>query len=162
MSHVIRRASAADAGALARCRLDLFRELDHEPPPGPAPAFEAACQEALARFLAAGTCVAWVAEAPGEAAPIGSLVVLIYPRLPSPNNLRSTEGYILSVFVAPAKRHRGIASALTQTAINYARQAGFARLRLHASQWGRPVYDRAGFRRRDDEMELDLVATERA
>ena len=160
MSHVIRRATAADAGALARCRLDLFRELDHEPPPGPAPVFEAVCQETLARFLEEGTCVAWVAETPGEPAPVGSLVVLIYPRLPSPGNLRTTEGYILSVFVAPAERHRGIASALTQTAINHARQAGFARLRLHATRWGRPVYERAGFRRRDDEMELDLAAME--
>jgi len=157
MAHVIRRATAADAGTLARCRLELFRELDAHAGSGIGATFEDACSATLSQFLLAGTCVAWLVEVPGADAPIGSLAMLIFPRLPSPPNLRAIEGYILNVYVAPAERHHGIATALTHAAIEHARREKFARLRLHASPFGRAVYERAGFRGRADEMEFDLV-----
>ena len=69
------------------------------------------------------------------------------------------EGYIVSVYVAPAWRRRGLASALTDTAIAYAREVGMARVRLHATPVGREVYERAGFSRRDDAMEIELTAS---
>jgi ribosomal protein S18 acetylase RimI-like enzyme len=157
MSCAIRRATAADAARLARCRLELFRELEGTRGAEIGTAFEDACGATLSQFLLAGSCVAWVAEAPGRDTPLGSLAMLVYPRLPSPPNFRTVEGYILNVYVAPDARHQGIASALTHTAIEHARREKFARLRLHASPFGRAVYVRAGFRGRDDEMELDLV-----
>src|SRR5574338_1673887 len=151
MAHVIRRAVPADAPALARCRLDLFRELDTHGGSGIGARFEDACAATLGQFLLAGTCVAWLVDAAEAPAPVGSLAMLIYPRLPSPPNFRTVEGYILNVYVAPDWRHQGIASALTHAAIEHARRAKFARLRLHASPFGRAVYERAGFRGRDDE-----------
>jgi GNAT superfamily N-acetyltransferase len=157
MAHVIRKATAADAPALARCRLELFRELDAHAGSGIGATFEDACGATLSQFLLAGTCVAWLAEAPAVDTPLGSLAMLVYPRLPSPPNFRTIEGYILNVYVAPDWRHKGIASALTHAAIEHARRARFARLRLHASPFGRAVYERAGFHGRDDEMEMDLL-----
>ena len=157
MGQAIRKATVADAGTLARCRLELFRELDAHAGSGIGATFEDACHATLGQFLLAGTCVAWLAELPGVETPIGSLAMLIYPRLPSPPNFRALEGYILNVYVAPDARHQGIASALTHTAIEHARREKFARLRLHASPLGRAVYERAGFHGRDDEMELDLL-----
>ena len=157
-TYQIRKATTADAAALARCRRELFKELGSSPDDANT-AFETLCQDTLARFLADGTCVGWLAERPGVEAPVGAIVILTYPRLPSPRNRRTTEAYLLNVYVVPAERHKGVALALTQVAVDHARSAGFARLRLHASAYGRRVYERAGFRGRDDEMEMDLLAT---
>ena len=153
----IRSATAAEAGALARSRADLFRELDGSSGTVVASDFESLCRAAFEASFAANVCVAWIAEVPGKLDPVGTLVMLKFPRLPTPKNPRTIEGYVLNVFVDSAWRHRGIASALVRSAIDYARSSGLARIRLHATAAGQAVYASLGFVGRDDEMELDLA-----
>jgi ribosomal protein S18 acetylase RimI-like enzyme len=62
-------------------------------------------------------------------------------------------GYIFGVRVAPAHRHRGIARSLTEAAIAFLRESGCDKIRLHASPFGRRMYERLGFRP-TNEMEL--------
>jgi len=62
-------------------------------------------------------------------------------------------GYIFGVRVDPAYRNRGVATRLTQEAIAFLRDLGCERIRLHASRFGRAVYERLGFRP-TNEMEL--------
>jgi len=150
------RATIRDIDALTRCRLDLFRELQGEPAPAVAAGFEVRCREALREGFAGDTLVAWVAR-PAGGEPIGSLILLLYPRLPSLANLRTREGYLINVYTRPDCRGRGVGGALMDAALAHARRLGLARIRLHASPLGRPLYDRYAFHGRDDEMELDLT-----
>jgi ribosomal protein S18 acetylase RimI-like enzyme len=62
-------------------------------------------------------------------------------------------GYVFGVRVDPAYRRRGLATHLTHEAIAFLRAGGCARVRLHASRLGRPIYERLGFRP-TNEMEL--------
>jgi len=62
-------------------------------------------------------------------------------------------GYVFGVRVDPTRRKRGIATRLTQEAIAYLRGVGCGLVRLHASPFGRPIYERLGFRP-TNEMEL--------
>lgn len=62
-------------------------------------------------------------------------------------------GYIFGVRVDPAHRNRGVATRLTQEAIAFLRDLGCERIRLHASRFGRAVYERLGFQP-SNEMEL--------
>lgn len=62
-------------------------------------------------------------------------------------------GYIFGVRVEPAHRKRGIATQLTQEAAAFLRALDCERIRLHASRFGRPIYERLGFRP-TNEMEL--------
>lgn len=64
-------------------------------------------------------------------------------------------GYLWGVYVEPAYRRRGIAAALTQTAVEYLRSLHCTRAILHASPAGKPVYKTLGFRE-SNEMRLDL------
>jgi GNAT superfamily N-acetyltransferase len=152
---VIRSAAATEAGTLARSRAALFRELDGSSPV--TSDFESACRAAFEAGFAADVCVAWIAEGPGELEPVGTLVLLRFPRLPTPKNRANVEGYVLNVFVAPRWRHRGVATALVRSAIEYSRTRGLGRIRLHATVSGRAVYAGLGFVSRDNEMELDLA-----
>lgn len=54
-------------------------------------------------------------------------------------------GYIWSVYVADAFRRRGIASALTDEAVDYLKSIGCTTAVIHASDAGEPVYRAAGF-----------------
>jgi len=143
--------------ALTRCRLELFRELDGDPSPRNARQFERSCRRTLKRLLEEGWAAGWLAEVPGERAPIGSSILLIFPRLPTLSDPGTSEGYLKSVYVAPGWRRRGVASALTKASVRLARSAKLARIRLHASAAGRPLYLLSGFRGRNDEMELVLT-----
>lgn len=151
---IVRAAAMADAPRLGHLRDAMFHELGRHPDPG-APAFRDRAAIAFAESFRHGTCEAWVAEsADGEL--IGSVAMLIYPRLPSPESAAVHEGYLLNVYTVPAWRSRGVAAALVNASIERARALGFGRIRLHATEAGQRVYEKAGFKLRTDEMELRL------
>jgi ribosomal protein S18 acetylase RimI-like enzyme len=153
---LIREATITDADALAEYRLQMFTEIESEPSTDDAIAFVSLCRQSFEALLEFGICNAWLAEDPGESDPIGTLVMLKLPRLPTFKNMRTVEGYIINVYVDPAYRRNGIASALMQAAIDYARKEEYARIRLRATETGQGVYDRLGFQCKENVMELAL------
>jgi GNAT superfamily N-acetyltransferase len=52
---------------------------------------------------------------------------------------------VLNVYVEPHWRRRGLARRLMQEILEWAPTAGVARLVLHASREGRPLYEALGF-----------------
>jgi len=63
---------------------------------------------------------------------------------------------ILNVYVEREYRRRGIARFLMETMIRWCREQKFANVGLHASDEGRPLYEKLGFRA-TNEMRLDLI-----
>ncbi len=63
---------------------------------------------------------------------------------------------ILNVYVEREYRRRGIAKALVQAMIEWCRERKFAYVALHASDEGRPLYEKLGFRA-TNEMRLELL-----
>src|SRR4030095_4578176 len=153
----VRTATIADAPRLGQLREAMYRELGRNPDPD-APAFRVQSAVAFADSFRTGTCEAWLAESPDGLA-IGSVAMLIYPRLPSPELAATREGYLLNVYTVPGWRKRGIAATLVDASITRARELGLARIRLHASDAGHGVYKKAGFIARLDEMELTLAGS---
>ena len=151
----VRVAGIADLEALLATRVALFRELGEGPTEAEREAFVLACRDALGVVLRDGRAAAWVALA-GDGSVCGSAILLEFPRLPSPRNLRDREGYALNVYVAPEARRQGFATALVAAAVAEGERRGLARIRLHATPSGRTVYARLGFHGREDEMERTL------
>lgn len=107
----------------------------------------------LREFLASGSYVGWfvVTAENRVAAGVG---LLISPSLSGPLAPdRAERVYLWNVFTYPEFRKRGLARLLTQTAIDYCRQHGYKILWLHASQYGRPLYESLGFEQ-TNEMKL--------
>jgi GNAT superfamily N-acetyltransferase len=69
--------------------------------------------------------------------------------------LGQQSAYVSNVYVVPAWRRRGIARALTQRTIGWAKDSGCMVVRLRTSKMGRPVYEGLGFRP-SQELELPL------
>lgn len=154
----VRRATLADVDSLVALRLALFEELGEGPEAASSARFENACRTAIASALRDSLCLAWIAQGPDDEV-AASLIMLLFPRLPSPRITGTCEGYILNVYTKPAWRGKGGASALLAAAEAEARQRGLARIRLHTSPRGRPVYQLAGYQPRTDEMELVLTSS---
>jgi len=63
--------------------------------------------------------------------------------------------HVNAVYVRPSYRRRGIGKRLVELAVSWARERGCARVRLRASDEGRPLYEQLGFAP-GREMELEL------
>ena len=60
--------------------------------------------------------------------------------------------YLLNFYVEPAARGQGLAYRLLKTAVEEARGRGVKVVSLHASKFGRPIYERNGFEQSTEMM----------
>ncbi len=68
---------------------------------------------------------------------------------------RSSIGWIIGVYVLPEYRSRGVARELTRASVEWLRGTGCKKAKLHASPFGRGIYEALGFTD-SNEMELTL------
>jgi len=81
-----------------------------------------------------------------DGTPLASGIVWLQPRNPSARDGATVTPYIFSVFTEPSVRRRGLATAIVRTLLDSAKAAGHSRVELHATEAGRPIYERLGFR----------------
>lgn len=60
----------------------------------------------------------------------------------------------MNMYTAPAYRRRGIAYRTLDLLVRGAKNRGITDISLEATEAGRPLYEKYGFRKREDEMEL--------
>ncbi|MBV8748877.1 MAG: GNAT family N-acetyltransferase [Candidatus Eremiobacteraeota bacterium] len=152
MSYAIRRANADDAPLLAEHRARVWREVggwDEESMAAQIPVWTAWFRDHVAEEI----YVSFVAEEDGDA--IASASLLVQRAIPRPELPSDREGRVQSVYVVPDARRRGIARALMDHLIDYARTAALVRLTLHPSDEARELYASMGFAPLD-EMGLRL------
>jgi len=113
------------------------RELDAADPPN---------RRWTRRMIRAKRFVAWIAE-DAHGRPIGSGAVWLTEAQPRPKEISRWRPYILSMYTEPRHRGEGIASAIVRAGVQYAKDQGYGRITLHASDMGRSVYRRLGFDR---------------
>ncbi len=105
----------------------------------------------VARALAGGTYIGWIVEDATGAVVGGAGLLLVEwpPHFRDPNTIR---GYILNVWTHPDHRRKGIARGLMQAIMAEARQREIRVLTLHASDEGKVVYEKLGFRQSREMM----------
>lgn len=138
----IRKAGVEDLEEVVRLRRELMRIFGGLTDANAA-AWEVATRRYLTTALPGGRFHVWLAFVEGEAVACSGLVP--FERPPAANHLSGLEGYILNMYTAPAWRGRGISRALMKELMAFSSEAGLARLWLHASEDGRPLYEKLGF-----------------
>ena len=146
----LRPALPADASTIAVHRATMFVEMGWLA--GPARArLEAASEPYLRDAIASGEYVGWLAHAMGEPAHVvGGAGLQRRPLLPRPSEdgsdiIQGLEGLIMNVYIEPTWRRHGIAEAMMREILAWAPAHGIVRVSLHASDAGRPLYQRLGF-----------------
>lgn len=145
----IRRAEPADAAALAELRWE-FR-AGRDPAVEDHQVFIDRCREWMARELAAQSWRAWIAVQEGHA--IGQVWINLIHKVPNPIAERERHAYLSNLYVQPSARG-GVGTALLETALAWARAHGVDCVVLWPSALSVTLYQRHGFRRDADVMEL--------
>ena len=138
-----RLATEADAELISEQRRRMFVDS--------AQASEARLREVAEKFvpwvrerLIDGRYIGWLTAEDGRVvAGAGVLFMDFPPHWMDPEPVRA---YLLNVYVDPAFRGRGLARELLEIAMNDAQQRGIKVMSLHASEFGRPLYERNGFK----------------
>ena len=146
----IRRATGDDAATLADHRVGMFRDMNAIEA-GAEPAMIEASRRYFSEAVPRGEYVGWVMYAADDDRHIlggaGALIRTLLPR-PDSDKRRLVVGWealVLNVYVVPEWRRRGLARYLMETVLEWARVAHMARVVLHASGDGRPLYESMGF-----------------
>lgn len=145
--------TVGDLEVVCRQRAAMYREAGR-----PAEAIEAAeepFRRWLRRKLEDGTYLGWAVDAEEQVIGGAGLITLDWPPHPL-HPMEHRRGYILNVYVDIAYRGQGLAKRLMLTVQAEARSLGIGYLVLHASDLGRPVYERMGWIA-TDEMALRMA-----
>jgi GNAT superfamily N-acetyltransferase len=105
--------------------------------------FDAASRSYLDSGLRDGSYVGFLGEIDGNVVAGGGIVIAAWPG--SPLNFEPKRAWILNIYVDPAHRRRGFARIITEALIDWCRSNGFQSVALHASEYGRPLYEKLGF-----------------
>jgi ribosomal protein S18 acetylase RimI-like enzyme len=106
------------------------------------------------RTLSSGRIVSWLVE-DGENQ-IGLVSVVVHDVPPLPEDPRSSEGYIINMYVRPGSRGKGIGRRLLDACLGIAGDQGIRRFYLYTTTSGRPMYEQAGFTNHTDWMVLQV------
>lgn len=138
----IRRATAADAEAIGEQRVQMFVDAEVR--------FEAPVETMRANFVAwvrpkleDGSYVGWLVEQDGRLVGGAGLWVMDWP--PHFMDAEPQRGYLLNFYVAPEMRRQGLARKLLALGVAEAKARGIKVVTLHASKFGKPVYEQNGF-----------------
>ena len=137
----LRRATVDDAHDLMR-----LRGLMHEAMGADAsdPAWRSATEAAFARRLATGGFVAFVVEEDGRV--VSSGAGWLEEHLPSPTLHDGRRGHVASMSTEPAARRKGYGELVFTALMAWFAEQGVPRVDLRATEDGRRLYERFGFR----------------
>ena len=85
---------------------------------------------------------------------IGAGGVSFYKVMPTYHNPTGKKAYIMNMYTASAYRRQGIAIHTLDLLVKNAREQGVTQIALEATEMGRPLYEKYGFVKMEDEMEL--------
>ena len=144
--YVVRLAARADLPALTRNRVRMFEDMAVLAGAPFDPAYLARLEAETLPVFEAGFGTeqfGWLAEHDGTA--VASAMVAIQPWLPHPRYPEGVRPYLHSVYSDPGHRGNGLALRLTEAAMAWAKERRYSTMVLHASEQGRPIYEKLGF-----------------
>ena len=85
---------------------------------------------------------------------IGTGGISYFQVMPTYHNPTGRKAYIMNMYTNPEYRRKGIAYKTLDLLVAEAKQRGIHAISLEATDMGRPLYEKYGFVKMNDEMEL--------
>lgn len=138
----IRLATAADAGTIGEHRVLMFADAGLAQKQAMEP-MRASFVPWVREKLEDGSYIGWLAEDDGRVVGGAGLWLMEWP--PHYLHPEPCRAYLLNFYVAPDARRQGLARFMFNLALEEARRRGLKIASLHASKFGRPLYEQSGF-----------------
>ncbi|KML26986.1 MULTISPECIES: GNAT family N-acetyltransferase [Priestia] len=111
-------------------------------------------KEFFTNKMSDGSLIEWIVEDNEEIIATGAIVFYEFP--PTYTNKSGKKAYITNMYTKESYRGQGIATKLLTKLVAEAKTAGIIKIWLGASNLGRPVYKKFGFKEADEWLELDI------
>jgi GNAT superfamily N-acetyltransferase len=149
---IIRQGTMADIPEIARQRRRMCEDMNYTDAEALS-TMVTVTADYLKKAIPEGSFRSWLACDNGRVVAGGAVVISSWPA--HAYDLECRRATILNVYTEPEYRRRGIARQIMETMIAWCKQERFARVSLHASEHGRPLYESLGFED-SNEMRLNL------
>ena len=147
-----KRATIEDIDALVKTRKIVLRAANKLSDDVDMSVVEAESYAYYRRALETGEHIAYLVYDNGKF--IGAGGVSFYQVMPTYHNPTGKKAYIMNMYTAPKYRRQGIALHTLNLLVKDAKEQGVSKITLEATDMGRPLYERYGFLKMEDEMEL--------
>lgn len=145
----LRRATVNDAALITQHRYLMFAAMDVTSEER-LREMNAAFEPWVRTHLADSSYVGFFLEEEGEVLSAGGVYFMEFP--PGWMDTQPTRAYLLNFYTKPEARGRGFAKQIVEAAIAECRTRGTHVITLHASRFGRPIYERFGFTQSNEMM----------
>lgn len=147
-----KKATIADIDELVKTRIIVLRAVNKLSNDEDMSVVEEESYAYYRRALENGEHIAYLVYDNG--AFIGAGGVSFYRVMPTYHNPTGKKAYIMNMYTAPAYRRQGIAFHTLDLLVKVIRKQGVSQITLEATGMGRPLYEKYGFVKMEDEMEL--------
>ena len=147
-----KKATIEDIDELVRTRVIVLRAANKLADDVDMTKVEQESYEYYRRTLETGEHIAYLVYDNGTF--IGAGGVSFYKVMPTYHNPTGKKAYIMNMYTASEYRRQGIAFHTLDLLVKDVRKQGVSQITLEATEMGRPLYERYGFVKMKDEMEL--------
>ena len=147
-----KRATMEDIDELVRTRIIVLRAANKLSDDEDMSVVEEESYAYYRRALESGEHIAYLVYDNGKFMGAGGLS--FYQVMPTYHNPTGKKAYIMNMYTASEYRRQGIAFHTLGLLVNDAREQGVSQIALEATDMGRPLYEKYGFVKMEDEMEL--------
>ena len=147
-----KRATQEDIEELVRTRMIVLRAANQLSDEADMSVVDQESYAYYKRALETGEHIAYLVYDNGTF--IGAGGVSFYQVMPTYHNSSGKKAYIMNMYTSPEYRRQGIAFHTLDLLVRDAKEQGVSQIALEATKMGRPLYEKYGFVKMQDEMEL--------
>ena len=152
MDITIRQATLLDLEKLTEWRMEVLRTVFAIPRMEDINKLRSSNIAYYEEALQAGSHIAVFAESAGSTVGCGGLC--LYREMPSPDNPTGQCAYLMNIYTRELFRGNGVARAIVNYLVDYAKKLNIQKIYLEASACGRPLYQGLGFEDMNGYMKL--------
>lgn len=152
MNLIYKKATIEDIDILTETRIEVLKAANKLSDDADMSEVKEQSYNYYKKALRDGTHIAYLVFDKSRFAGAGS--VSFFQVMPTYHNPSGKKAYIMNMYTSPEYRRKGIAYKILDMLVKDAKSMGITAISLEATVMGRPLYEKYGFIKMNDEMEL--------
>lgn len=152
MNITYKQANLDDIELLVKSRIMVLREANHLDDSADMSEVKAQSYDYCRKAILNGECIVYLVFDDDKLVGCGG--VSFFRIMPTCHNPTGKKAYLMNIYTSPEYRRKGIAYKTLDLLIKATREKGINHIILEATAMGRPMYEKYGFTKMNDEMEL--------